>query len=726
MTIKSIYIDNFGMFSDFTISLSDGLNIIEGKNETGKSTLGMFIKFIFYGLDTKERAKYVSWGKNSAGGHIVLEDGGKTYAVRRELLLLQKGVKDEVFITDTETNTIVFKDRQPWEVFLGVNDRVFANTVYVGQINGSFVDGEKLTDAVENILFSADEMTNTSKALKRLDELRTSLLYKNKKGGKIYELGGKIADLELREAKSREANERLFDLEDKIRQSKQKKEENAKTMADILAKTEEYEAYSAIERKQRCDEVTRQAMDCKKAYEALRDQLSSNGFIPDNEYAAKLYTLQNDINRQQQELLYAESELSNAENDLAVFTSQAEVIDNINAAGGRTEVERTVNEFKSKYKRLRILGFIFLIAVIGIFFLISASKTKKKLKEYLSTFGCESAEELENILSDINEQEQQITVRRVKIESAAARCAAARQAVLQTQKSIKEETEKYIPVIQITESSVAEAAKKAEQAISEIAKAKGEFETKYYAAQALIKETANINEEEMRSRIKGKLKASEIEAFDCNEQKRRLAFLQKATESLNEKILSLEKEFSALCATVEDPAAIADELFFLRTRYAECVAEYKACVLAYETLENASRSLREGIAPKLSKLSGGFMEKLSNGKYSAIGIDENYGVFFTENATSRPVSSFSSGTGDLAYICLRFALTDILYRKGKPPMIFDDTFAHIDDDRLKNLIAVLSAMGKSKWLQPIVLTCHTRERSIAMSFPETNIIRMEK
>lgn len=726
MIIKSIHIDSFGMFCDFSIYLSDGLNIIEGKNETGKSTLGAFIKFIFYGLDAKERAKYIPWGKTSASGHIVIEDEGRTYTVRREMVLLQKGAKDEVFITDTETNTIVHKDSQPWEVFLGVNEKVFSSTVFVGQINGSFVDGEKLTDAAENILFSADEMTNTSKALKRLDELRTSLLYKNKKGGKIYELGEKIASLEIREAESRKSNERLFDLEDKIRLSKQKKEDNAKAMSEIAAKVDEYESYSAIERKQRCTEMVQQADGAKASYEKLQQELAVDGFLPDNAYVAKLYTLQNDINRQRCELDDAESELKNAEADMSLLATEAEIVDKINEHGGVSRIEDTVDELKRKHKKQLVLGFVFLIVIIGIFFLISASKTKKELKEYLSDFGCENEQQLQEIFDDIHGQDKEISARRFKIESAGQRCAAIRASIEETERAISQQTGKYIPVDGITDSSVADAAAKAEGVIKTLADAKGEYDAKFYAAQALIKETENINVEEIRARIKGKLKASEIEGFDCNEQKRRLAFLQKATESLNEKILSLEKEFSALCATVEDPAAIADDLFSLRTQYAECVAEYKACVLAQETLENASRSLREGIAPKLSKLSGGFMEKLTGGKYSAIGIDESYGVYFMENATSRHVSSFSSGTGDLAYICLRFALTDILYRKGKPPMIFDDTFAHIDDERLKNLIAVLSAMGKSKWIQPIVLTCHTREKSVAMSFPETNIIRMEK
>ena len=38
MLIKKLHIISFGMLSDKHISFGDGLNVIEGENETGKST----------------------------------------------------------------------------------------------------------------------------------------------------------------------------------------------------------------------------------------------------------------------------------------------------------------------------------------------------------------------------------------------------------------------------------------------------------------------------------------------------------------------------------------------------------------------------------------------------------------------------------------------------------------------------------------------------------------
>ncbi len=86
MIIKKIHIVSFGALTDKVIELGDRLNVIEGENETGKSTVGAFIRFIFYGLDKAARERYVSWGKNSASGSVTVVEDGAEYRIERELL----------------------------------------------------------------------------------------------------------------------------------------------------------------------------------------------------------------------------------------------------------------------------------------------------------------------------------------------------------------------------------------------------------------------------------------------------------------------------------------------------------------------------------------------------------------------------------------------------------------------------------------------------------------
>ena len=50
MYIKSMHITSFGPLKEKDITLTPGLNIFEGPNESGKSSVAMFIKFMLYGL----------------------------------------------------------------------------------------------------------------------------------------------------------------------------------------------------------------------------------------------------------------------------------------------------------------------------------------------------------------------------------------------------------------------------------------------------------------------------------------------------------------------------------------------------------------------------------------------------------------------------------------------------------------------------------------------------
>ena len=51
MKILSLHIEGFGKFHDLDISFKDGLNVVYGKNEAGKSTLHTFIRGMLFGIE---------------------------------------------------------------------------------------------------------------------------------------------------------------------------------------------------------------------------------------------------------------------------------------------------------------------------------------------------------------------------------------------------------------------------------------------------------------------------------------------------------------------------------------------------------------------------------------------------------------------------------------------------------------------------------------------------
>ena len=51
MKIRELIIKNFGKFSNQDILLDDGINILYGENESGKSTLHAFIRGMLFGME---------------------------------------------------------------------------------------------------------------------------------------------------------------------------------------------------------------------------------------------------------------------------------------------------------------------------------------------------------------------------------------------------------------------------------------------------------------------------------------------------------------------------------------------------------------------------------------------------------------------------------------------------------------------------------------------------
>ena len=92
MKINEIQVNSFGNLQNKEIKLSEGINIIYGKNESGKSTLLKFISNIFYGISKNKRGKeisdydrYTPWKSEEFSGKIKyeLENGNKFEVYQR-------------------------------------------------------------------------------------------------------------------------------------------------------------------------------------------------------------------------------------------------------------------------------------------------------------------------------------------------------------------------------------------------------------------------------------------------------------------------------------------------------------------------------------------------------------------------------------------------------------------------------------------------------------------
>ena len=102
MKIKELNLKNFGKFSNQSFQFSDGINVIYGANEAGKTTLYHAIGALLFGLE-KQRGRgsksdtyttYQPWeNKTWYEGNLRFETGGKVFRLERNFYHTEKSVR---------------------------------------------------------------------------------------------------------------------------------------------------------------------------------------------------------------------------------------------------------------------------------------------------------------------------------------------------------------------------------------------------------------------------------------------------------------------------------------------------------------------------------------------------------------------------------------------------------------------------------------------------------
>lgn len=88
-------------------------------------------------------------------------------------------------------------------------------------------------------------------------------------------------------------------------------------------------------------------------------------------------------------------------------------------------------------------------------------------------------------------------------------------------------------------------------------------------------------------------------------------------------------------------------------------------------------------------------------KYS---IDVNNRLLTNEYGQERELRFFSSGSKDIANLCLRLSFINAMYKDDKPFIIMDDPFVNMDDNIINGAKALLNILSDS--YQIIYFTCH--------------------
>lgn len=175
--------NDFGKFHNKTIQLRDGINLIYGDNEAGKSTIHSFVRGMLFGIE-KQRGrsskddfytKYQPWDTPGAyQGSLDVEIGTKTYRIYRNF---DKNNKDSR-ILDLETGRERNLSPDQWNEFYGgLTEAGFRNTVSIEQLKARTEQdlAEEVRNYITNLSMSKSNEVDVSKALNYLQAKRKEL-----------------------------------------------------------------------------------------------------------------------------------------------------------------------------------------------------------------------------------------------------------------------------------------------------------------------------------------------------------------------------------------------------------------------------------------------------------------------------------------------------------------------------------------------------------------------
>lgn len=127
-----------------------------------------------------------------------------------------------------------------------------------------------------------------------------------------------------------------------------------------------------------------------------------------------------------------------------------------------------------------------------------------------------------------------------------------------------------------------------------------------------------------------------------------------------------------------------------------------------DTIFNKFKNYMIGrIAPTLTQYASDLFRELTGGKYNRLEVNEDYDVLIYDNGEEFPLSRFSGGEEDLANLCLRLAISQVIAIQagttGPNFVILDEIFGSQDLYRKRNLLQSLNELT-NKFRQIFLIT----------------------
>lgn len=755
MIIEKIVIKSFGRLNDMTLEFSERVNVIEGENESGKSTIAAFIRYMLYGFTDKdgdelgERKKRISWQSGMAQGSMYVRVGGKRYVINRSTMPADDSerptYREESSIIDAETGAPVFGKLSAGEVFFGVDGELFDNTAFIGAIGDPAIDEGSVKESIENIIFSGSEKINKQRAALRITDKMSALLHEGGAGGAIVDLAHRENALNEQLEECNRDNRMILDKEAELYRIRARRAEAEDKQTRLYDLDSSYNNAMLI---QTFDQLHLLEQECEEKTEFYNKYIEENtraGFYPDEQYLTDLLVARKGVNEAYHALGDAQDNYSAQRAAIGITHEIENAIERAGELGGEGEITRRATTlWKSGVRNTALAILTGLVAVgAGIFEIVTAStdgmqfgkvimavlgigalgglgyllfsliKSNKELSFLEKEFGTNTYEDLKGKIDIIAEARHKRDAMAMATENARVAVVKARDRYEDAKKELTELILRWGE--EPPASELGDFLDRLEGRVRFFLEKKNELLDEKTNIEITVREIrrnlADKSEIDVRAQVSPLMRKA-LTGINHDEIINGIADAKSRVAEEDRLAFDVENELMLLKSRAGDPSEYYSRIDAVASRRADMVERHKAFFVALNAINGAMDNLRSEISPRLGEYATGLMEIMTDKKYTAFDVSDGLKLSFTdEDGESKSIDFLSGGTRDMAYIAVRAALIDMLYGE-KPPVCFDESFAHQDNNRARAMMKAVNRLA-DEGCQSFIFTCRGREAALA-------------
>jgi len=686
LKIKNIKVNAYGNIENKDINLEEGINIIHGANESGKSTLLNYIISIFYGISRNKDGKalsdyekYKPWNSNEFSGRISYKlENGEKYEIFRDFNKKNPKIYNDKledisdrFETDKKDGSKFFIEQ------MGIDKQMYLSTVVSTQeeVRLDEKNQNMLIQKIANLAGTGEDNVSYKKALIKLQEKIRDEIGTNKTSQKpINIIEKEIVEINNKIVETEKYRNRKYEID----------AEKEQILSELKELEQQKQILQELQNSMKSEEETKNRLEIRE--KNRKDNI------------AKINELTNQTNT-----INAESErVQSAKNHLQdIIKGHKENIEKLNS-----EIEKIANEKEeTQEKEKPSISFIVITVVLAIALICSIIL----IKNYIVS-GILGVALIANIVFYvINKNKQKVNKAKLREKI--------NQEKQYKREKLENQKQQIIANVNTTEKELEKQEEEEKQVNSELSMLKGQIILLEKNNEKIteeieqdnkeIKEESNKNKQQIIEKYKDK---NINDLLYINDYQNYISKIEETINNNRIRIKGLEIEYNTIVPQLDEMVVLEEKREADKEKLAELREKESIINIAIENLRDAYEEMKTTITPKFTKNLSESIQKISSNKYNKVTINDENGMII-ENNRGEYVEAIklSTGTIDQLYLALRLSMIDELSKENLP-IILDESFAYSDNNRLKNILQYLTSDLNNH--QTLIFTCTDREQKM--------------